>query len=137
MANPTLANDATTKSYVDANTFSVSLLSTYIRTGTIKVGNIGNYNIGSAVVTGTFTSGNKAVYQGGNLMTVTYANAGYTPIISVTWYDPTTASSSINDIAVIALNSISASTATFYIEPTSSVTNNGTLYITMCNPNLV
>jgi len=113
------------------------LLSTYIRTGTIKVGNIGNNNIGSAVVTGTFTSGTKAVYQGGNLMTVTYANLGYIPIIQAIWFDPTTASSSINDIAPICLNSVSSTTATIYIEPTSGATNNGTLYITMCSPSLV
>ena len=62
LATPTLNTDAATKAYVDANVLSLTSLSTYIRTGTVKVGNIGNYNIGSAVVTGCFTSGTKADY---------------------------------------------------------------------------
>lgn len=62
LANPTLPNDATNKSYVDANTFSLTLLANNIRVGSIKVGNIGNYNIGSAVTSGCITSGSKSYY---------------------------------------------------------------------------
>jgi hypothetical protein len=70
-------------------------------------------------------------------MTVTYTNLGYVPIIQAMWYDQTPSSSVINDIAPICLNSVSSTTATIYIESTSAGTNNGTLYITMCSPNLV
>ena len=98
-----MPNDATNKSYVDANTFSLSLLSTYIRTGTIKVGNIGSYNLGSAVVTGAFTSGTKAYYQGGNLMTLNYTTEGYIPIVFAQWFDPTASSSTPNDVSTLAM----------------------------------
>lgn len=62
-------------------------------------------------------------------MTVTYANAGYVPIIFTSWYDPTANNSSVNDCTIIALNSVTATTAKFYIEATSGTTQNGTIYV--------
>ena len=137
LATPTLSTDATTKAYVDANTFTITALSQYIRTGTIQVGNIGNYNIGAASVSGCFTSGTKAVYQGGNLMTVSYANLGYTPIIHTQWYDPTNNSSVNNDVSIIALQYWGNGQSKFYIEATSGNTNNGTILVTLLSPSLV
>ena len=81
LANPTLSGDAATKAYVDTRT--------PFRTAIIDVGILNLSTTPTAVtsVSGFVTSATKASTPyggGGNLVVITYPNAGYIPMIMVT-----------------------------------------------------
>ena len=127
--DPVSAQDYATKNYID------SLISTTFRTGTVVVGDIGSGS-GALTVSGGITSASKvAPAAGDTIVTINYANKGYTPSIFVFVLNEISGSN-VNDISTPVLQTNSATSATIYLEETSGVTQAITLRILLIKPNL-
>lgn len=128
--DPVSAQDYATKNYIDA------LISSTFRTGTVVVGDIGGGSTGALTVSGGILSATKTNPAGGDSsIVITYTNKGYIPNIFITVLNEI-AGSSVNDIAVPVLQANSSTTATIYLEETSSATQVITLRILLIKPNL-
>lgn len=108
-----------------------------IRTGTIQIGNVGNFDLGDLTTTGSILTASKALGYTGtndNIIEITYEDLGYSPIPSLTWSDPTEASSA-NDINIISVQYIDNTTMKLYISSNSSSAKNGKILITLNSNN--
>lgn len=114
-----------------------NFLNQNIRTGTVQIGNIGNFDLGDLETTGSILTATKSLGYTGtndNIIEITYENLGYAPIPSIMWSDPT-ASSVCNDMNIISVQYIDNTTMKLYISSNSSSTKNGKLLITLNSSN--
>lgn len=137
VTNPVFNNDAATKAYADGVQTALNAFKQNFRTGTIYVGDVGGGS-SSPSVTGSISSAFKQdspYADGDSFIDFYFANLGYTPLVFLTWFDATN-SSACNDIETIAVQSVTASSARLYLEESSSVLQNGYLYVLLINPSL-
>jgi hypothetical protein len=100
------------------------------------VGNVGGNPIGDLTCTGAILSANKNNPANGiSVVTITYANAGYIPLVILQWYDETQ-SSVANDVATLVYRTVTATTAEIYLEETSPSAQNGYLHILITSPSI-
>lgn len=114
-----------------------NFLNQNIRTGTVQIGNVGNFDLGDLATTGSILTATKSLGYTGtndNIIEITYENLGYAPIPSIMWSDPTT-SSVCNDMNIISVQYIDNTTLKLYINSNSSSIKNGKLLITLNSSN--
>lgn len=129
MADPVNDNDATTKLYV--RNLIISTLGTYVRTGTVYVGDVAGSPTGDMAVSGDIISATKTnLTSSESLVTINYTNLGYIPIVLVQW-SATNTTSVANDVWIPTPNSRTETQTKIYIEEVGSVIQNGTLLITL------
>ena len=135
--------DAGTKNYIDtAIATAIATFRKNFRTGTIVVGDVASTSrtlvttgsiLTAAMITPAYTSGSNV---DDSFVTLTFADAGYIPLVFLTWFDPTS-SSTCNDIYIFAVQVVTNTSAKIYIEENpKGGTQNGTLHVFLVNPSM-